>query len=123
VVLYMAFIFYGSSQPDLQLPPGLFDKPAHFLAYAPLGFLFVRALSGGLRGRVSRSTAFLAVALTTAYGATDEIHQMFVPGRYADWTDLIADAIGGGVGAVVYWVWSIIRGSRAASRDASRHGL
>ena len=119
----MAFIFYGSSQPDLQLPPGFLDKPAHFLAYAPLGFLFVRALSGGLPARVSTPTAFLAVALTTGYGVTDEIHQMFVPGRYADWTDLIADAIGGAVGAFLGWGWGIIRGSRAASRDASRHGL
>ena len=123
VALYMAFIFYGSSRPDVPMPPGLFDKPAHLLAYALLGVLFVRALAGGLIARISAATALLAVALTTAYGVTDEIHQMFVPGRYADGMDVIADASGGAVGAFACWAWSIIRGSRAASRDASRHGL
>jgi VanZ family protein len=50
----------------------------------------------------------IAIALTTAYGATDEIHQLFVPGRSAEIYDLFADAIGGGIGAVVCWLWGII---------------
>jgi VanZ family protein len=123
VVLYMAVIFHASSQPDLPLPPGLTDKPTHSLAYTFLGVLIVRALAGGLGMRIAASTALLGILLTTAYGATDEIHQMFVPGRYADWADLVADGVGGAIGAVVCWLCGIIRASRAQSRDVSRHGL
>jgi VanZ family protein len=119
----MGTIFYASAQPDLALPSGLPDKPTHLLVYTPLGILFVRALAGGLGTRVTLSTALLALALTTAYGVTDEFHQMFVPGRYAEWNDLVADALGGALGAFTCWLWGIIRQSRAASRDASRHGL
>ena len=114
-VLYMALIFYSSSQPDMPLPPGLTDKPTHSLGYMVLGILFVRALAGGLPARITLSTAVFAVALTTAYGATDEIHQMFVPGRFADWNDLLADAFGGALGALACWLWGIL--------FRSRHGL
>ncbi|MGH9347322.1 MAG: VanZ family protein [Vicinamibacterales bacterium] len=123
VVLYMAVIFYSSAQPDPGLPPGLTDKPTHSIAYAVLGGLVVRALAGGLPARITLATAVAGVALTAAYGATDEIHQMFVPGRYADANDLAADAIGGAIGAFVCWLWGIISASPGRSRGTSRHGL
>lgn len=115
VVAYMAVIFYSSSQPDMPLPPGLADKPTHSLGYMVLSILFVRALAGGLPARITPATALLAVVLTTAYGATDEIHQMYVPGRFADWNDLAADALGAVLGALVCWLWGIL--------FSSRHGL
>jgi VanZ family protein len=123
VVLYAAVIFYASAQPDVQLPAGFTDKPTHSLAYTVLGVLMLRALAGGLPARIALSTALLAVALTTAYGATDEIHQMFVPGRYADWHDLVADAIGGATGAVVCWLWGIISPAPSRTEGPPRHGL
>ncbi len=45
--------------------------------------------------------AFLAVA----FGVTDEVHQSFVPGRNADLMDLVADALGASLGAVVAALW------------------
>jgi VanZ family protein len=108
VALYMALIFYFSSQSDVSIPSALTDKSSHSLGYAGLGVVMVRALAGGLPSRISARVALLAMLLTAAYGATDEIHQMFVPGRTADWYDLGADAIGGAIGAVVCWVWGII---------------
>jgi VanZ family protein len=123
VVLYAAVIFYASAQPDVPLPPGLTDKPTHSIAYTVLGVLFVRALAGGLPARLTLSTALLGVALTTAYGLTDEIHQMFVPGRYADWRDLVADAIGGATGAAVCWLWGIISPAPSKTAGPPRHGL
>ena len=118
----MGLIFYASAQPDLKPPAGLTDKPTHSIAYTVLGALIVRALAGGLGPRIEISTALLGIVLTTAYGATDEFHQMFVPGRYAEVKDLLADAIGAVLGAIVCWLCGIIRVSRAESRD-SRHGL
>ncbi len=108
VVLYMGIIFILSHQSDVSIPVGLSDKSSHSLAYTGLGVLIVRALAGGLPAPVTLRIALLAVVLTTAYGASDEVHQMFVPGRSAELYDLYADAIGGAIGAFVCWLWGII---------------
>jgi VanZ family protein len=108
VVLYMGIIFYMSSQPEVTIPAALTDKSSHSLAYTFLGVLIVRARAGGLPARITARDAFVAVLLTTAYGVSDEIHQMYVPGRSADVYDLYADAIGGGIGAFCCWLWGII---------------
>lgn len=115
VGLYMALIFYASAQPDLAVPGPFGDKPVHSIVYGGLGVLIVRALAGGLGARVTLATGALGAALTAAYGVTDELHQMFVPGRYADANDLVADAVGGIAGAVVCWLWGIL--------FPARHGL
>ena len=108
VWLYMAALFYASHQPDITVPSALSDTSWHSLAYTVLGALMVRALAGGFGAPVAPATALLGVALTAAYGGTDEIHQMFVPGRYADLRDVAADAIGGAIGAFLCWLWGII---------------
>lgn len=38
------------------------------------------------------------------YGLTDEYHQSLVPGREADVLDLLADTVGGLLGAITYIV-------------------
>jgi VanZ family protein len=95
VVLYMALIFALSSTshpPDV--PPSLGDKGGHALLYSGLAALLVRALAGGWTRPLGAGLAFAAVALSTSYGATDEIHQMFVPLRTPELADLAADAVG-----------------------------
>jgi VanZ family protein len=42
------------------------------------------------------------VALGVAYGASDEVHQAFVPGRSADPADWAADALGVLAGTFAY---------------------
>ena len=50
--------------------------------------------------------------IAAAYGASDEWHQFFVPGRQSDWHDLAADAAGAAAVAGALWAWGIIaRGS------------
>lgn len=109
VVAYMALIFFLSSRPDIQLPGPDSDKQLHSIGYAGLGALVARAAAGGLGRRVSWGQAALAVVVATAYGATDEWHQSFVPGRVADVLDLRADAIGAVAGTFACWAWGIIR--------------
>ena len=53
--------------------------------------------------RVNGATAGLAWLFSTLYGATDETHQLFVPGRSALLLDLLADAIGGAAVVLVIW--------------------
>ena len=101
--VWALFIFILSSQPDV---PGakLFlwsDKIGHVLLYMPLGFLLVRAMI--LKpGPFRKSVVLWAVVLGSLYAVTDEVHQMFVPGRTAELADLMADMIGVFIGVQFY---------------------
>jgi len=115
----MAAIFYVSSLPQPVVPPGG-DKPWHLLAYLVLGVVTLRAVVGGLPAWVSWRTAAVATAIAVGYAVTDELHQMFVPGRSAQLSDLVADAMGVVAGAGLCWVWGLVARQRpeaAASRD------
>ena len=59
-----------------------------------------RALSGGLHRPIPQRTMPLAFLFCILYGVSDEIHQMFVPHRYADLTDVLSDAAGAAIGLV-----------------------
>jgi VanZ family protein len=107
VVLYMAAIFYISGLSDPPVPAGT-DKSLHGLAYCGLAIVVLRALVGGLPKRIGMWVAVSAFLITVVYAATDEAHQMFVPGRTADVLDLLADAGGAIVGTAACWAWGII---------------
>ena len=89
----MAVIFVLSAQPKPPLPSQLSDKQGHSLGYMGLAVTVGRALAGGIAG-TSLRTAAAAWAIASGYGATDEWHQSFVPGRSADVRDWLADATG-----------------------------
>ncbi len=91
--LWCALIFWLSSTPDAGgvfgfLPDGA-DKVLHGGAFLVLAGLLTLATG---RPVVSALAA-------VAYGVSDEVHQLFVPGRTADLADLMADAVGATVGA------------------------
>jgi VanZ family protein len=50
-----------------------------------------------------------AIVLATLYGATDEFHQLFVPGRSADRYDVLADCVGATMGTAIGWLASAAR--------------
>jgi VanZ family protein len=78
-------------------------KNAHFLAYLVLGVLVMQALSFG-KGRSARRNAFIAVIICLFYAMSDEVHQLYVPGRGAQLGDVGIDGVGGMVGVGVYQV-------------------
>lgn len=106
VVAYMALIFYLSAlpHPDEELPKFLFeklgDKVLHAIEYAVLAGLCYRAFRRTARPFTTGYAVVLAIVAASFYGATDEVHQAFVPFRTATWLDWVADTIGGVVGAV-----------------------
>lgn len=91
----MALIFVLSSirlsLPKIPLIPS--DKVAHLLVYGVLGFLLGRA-AGRSWGWSWKRAAFFAVVVSSAYGASDEWHQSFVPGRSVEAADWATDTIG-----------------------------
>ena len=106
VAAYMTLIFYFSSlpHPDEELPKFLFetlgDKLLHGIEYAVLGVLCYRAFRRGAGPFTAGYAVVFAIVTASLYGATDELHQAFVPFRTATWLDWVADTAGGMVGAV-----------------------
>ena len=49
-----------------------------------------------------------AIAAGILYGASDEFHQYFTPGRDPDILDLCVDAAAVSLGAAAVWAWSMI---------------
>ncbi|NTU88299.1 MAG: VanZ family protein [Actinobacteria bacterium] len=81
-------------------------KCGHFTEYLILGALCTVASrqSFFLEDRASRrkyGAALFAVALSVLYAVSDEIHQLYVVGRSCRLTDVLIDASGAIVGAVI----------------------
>ncbi len=76
-------------------------KYAHFFAYLILGVLLMNAFS---RRQNSRLLADIKASLLVCviYAVSDEIHQMFVPGRGAMVTDVLIDTAGAMLGILIY---------------------
>jgi VanZ family protein len=110
VVLQMALIFGASSLPNLgSLPGNISDKTGHIAGYALLSLLLIRALAGGRAEGITWRTVTLAIAFSTLYGASDEFHQKFVPGRSADVFDVLADIAGTASAAVIAVAFRVVR--------------
>ncbi len=91
----MVAIFTASSLPGKDVPlPDFFgsDKVAHLSAYALLGI----ALRWRFRLRACRNQGWEwpTLAIGWAFGLSDELHQVFIPGRMAGMDDWLADALG-----------------------------
>ncbi len=133
-VLWMALIFYLSHQPaiesnglstgitekivvmvekvapDIKFNMGRFNhmlrKGAHFFAYLVLGILMINGLSSsdiyGFKG------IGLAILICILYAISDEVHQLFDPGRGGQVSDVILDSAGAIIGILGYkWLSNI----------------
>jgi VanZ family protein len=118
-VLWAGFIFWESSQanPFPFVPQSILshDKLLHFGAYAVLAGFAVGALARAHLAALRRVAA-VGILIAAAYGATDEWHQSYVPGRDADPFDWAADAVGAIAGAAAMTVILRRRYPRASIR-------
>jgi VanZ family protein len=97
LIFWMALIYILSAQSvlvDIENEAGekTFYKMAHVVAYAVLAWLWWRALTP--RRQVTWSILLAAAVLTVLYGISDEVHQLFVPGRHGRVVDVFFDAGG-----------------------------
>jgi VanZ family protein len=75
-------------------------KNAHFFAYLILGVLVRFALGRSVvRGRKGIAIAF---AVCVLYAISDEIHQLSVPGRSGQVSDVLIDSAGAALGLALY---------------------
>lgn len=76
-----------------------FDKMAHFSIFGLLGSLVARTPAG-------RRWWWLGIVAASLFGASDEFHQSFTPGRSVDAFDWLADTSGAVVAVCVYRFWN-----------------
>ena len=133
-LLYAGLIFYLSAQSTLELPssssipfddqlldfvknsdhPYLmdiahysidnFDKVAHMILFFGLGVLLHVTFRHSDNLMLRKYAPVFAILVGIVYGITDELHQMYVPGRTSSFDDLVSDSIGIALAQVVFWV-------------------
>jgi len=126
-IVWAALIFYGSSRvlssehtaPVIEsilnaiighrLKPSQFNvihycirKAGHLIEYGILGSLVFRAIRHGRTGWSWR-WALAAIAIATLYAASDEFHQVFVPGRSPSVWDVLIDTTGATLAQVLFF--------------------
>ncbi|MGI6424217.1 MAG: VanZ family protein [Tepidanaerobacteraceae bacterium] len=128
VLLWMGVIFYFSHQPalestelsskvtkiiintlekinpnaeiDVKVFSYIVRKAAHFSLYFVLGFLVINGLwKSGIYGSKG---IYLGVFISLLYAISDEVHQLYVPGRGGQVQDVILDTVGSVVGILLY---------------------
>jgi VanZ family protein len=104
LVAYLGLIFVLSHQEGGKIrTPGPSDKLIHVVEYVPVGVLAFRWWVHRNRSRRGSAAGLaLIVFLGLLFAITDEAHQSFVPGRSADWLDVVADAAGVAIGGLIY---------------------
>lgn len=97
------FIFYVSSLPSDPIPGIGFPYKA--MVYH-VGVFFLFAFSGCMYLSRGRSVDWMMVALlfSFVYAVSDEVHQLFVPGRAASLGDVGIDILGIMLAGMLYFI-------------------
>ena len=106
LVFYWLFIFIGTSLPSDELSTILEvgDKIKHFIAYFILAVLLGLNLHFQDRWQsVSINYLVYTFIICTFYGVLDELHQIFVPNRSAEFYDWLADLFGSTMGIILVY--------------------
>jgi VanZ family protein len=105
LAIYWIILFTATSLPIERLPSvGFNDKINHFLAYFILAVLVNLTLIYQRKSRfLFQKAPIVTIIIGLLYGAFDELHQIFVPGRFAETLDWMADGLGTIVGVLVVY--------------------
>jgi VanZ family protein len=97
-----ATMFYLSSRTfdGVPGPPGFLGYIYHFSSYFFLGAFLMLSVVKGKYQKLALPCALAGII----FGVTDEIHQLFVPGRACDIHDLGLDSLGIGFAFLVYLI-------------------
>ena len=98
------FSFVESDYQTEQFLHLLVRKGAHMAEYALLAFLLCAFVAYTWMSMPFYRAALIAWFFTTLYGVTDEIHQIFVPGRGPSVRDVLINAIGAAIGVMALGV-------------------
>lgn len=97
-IFWALAIFVQSSFPAIELPKVEIisaDKIVHMGVFGLLAFLcYISIIHSGKQNFLTRGPLLWSSIICILYGATDEIHQYFVPNRSSELQDWAADLIG-----------------------------
>ncbi len=85
----------------LDIDEGVLRTCAHCLEFTGLSLLIFNAVYATWE---LKFTFFIAVFGTVCYAITDEIHQIFVPGRAFQISDILVDSTGAIIGALASFI-------------------
>lgn len=91
--------------PGLSAIPG-FDKLVHFTLYGAEAFFLYASIAWPGKAVFSLLRALAVTGAMTVWGAADELHQHWIPGRSMEGEDVAADVTGAAVGALAASVLS-----------------
>ena len=111
----LRWIFPGAGSATIEFLHGVIRKLGHVTEFGLLALLWYRAFAWGSPSW-SRSAAIRALAATILCAGLDEAHQIFVPTRTGSLADVGIDALGGGGGLGVGWLWSDRQGNILPAR-------
>lgn len=96
LVIYWLILFILTSLPSkMAVTVNVSDKIEHFGAYGLLSVFLYLNLSFQNKIKIfNKFPATFTVLIASLYGLLDELHQLFVPGRSAEFLDWIADFSG-----------------------------
>ena len=81
----------------------LVRKTAHFTEYLILGILILQLLSDYTK--INKRMLIVSLVICYLYAVSDEVHQIFIPGRTAKVLDTFIDGAGSLVGIVIYSIY------------------
>jgi VanZ family protein len=103
IIPVLHWLFPHATSATLDFAHFIIRKSAHFVEYFVFSLLLFRAVRKEERGWQLR-WALLTVIVVAAYSVTDELHQLFVPGREASPWDSLLDTAGAVAAQVVLWL-------------------
>lgn len=100
----------------------LVRKLAHMTEYASLGVLSCAlALTYGFKIR----NLLLSLCFCSLYSASDEVHQMFVPGRSCQFTDMLIDTSGALIGIALFALFTafVVKLKKGSLKGKTENGF
>jgi VanZ family protein len=111
------WLFPSMSQAHVEELHYAFRKCCHMMEFAILAVLAWRAIRQPVWNR-SRplvapkrtvggwrwDEAGMSLAIVLLYAASDELHQVFIPSRTGQISDVVVDVIGGSIGLTLLWL-------------------
>ena len=103
LVVYWLILFVATTLPAASMPSfGVVDKVNHLSAYFILAILLFLTLLFQQKIPLTKNrVAAYALIICSLYGMLDEVHQIFIPGRSAEFLDFLADACGALLGVLL----------------------
>lgn len=114
VIFYAFGIFLLSSISRPPTPPGaqeitFFAEYTHFVEYLIFGIILYFAFFSLEKVKFKTQAAIISIVTGMFYGASDEFHQTFIPGRSGTITDFLVDCLGIASAQLILGLWYYIK--------------